>query len=1568
MAEISGGGMSFTSTMDNSQLDKAVEETLRRLQGLSEGAVAVGDAMDSSTAELVEQINIQKKVIQELETSYNDLNDKINSVEPGTAQDVLIEQANAVKAELDDERNGLADLTRQLSELQTANASASGSLETIRATLSKVGAACEVNENAIAKLKEEYDSVNIAMGKAFSSGNDSEYNALKQRAEAIKGEVAVRRSLLNELREQSNALEESAQKIEQNRQTVEANANAHVSLRQQIRALREEMAAAIAGGMDEQSEEYKKMANELGRLQDIQSDIQSQGSVLANDEAKFAGVLSGLNGLVGGFTAAQGAIALFAGENENLQKIMLKVQSLMSITMGLQQVSQTLNKDSAFMLVTLNSLKTWWNKLTGQSVVEETAETAATTANTAANTANAASNTAKANAARGATTATAANTAVTGANTVAAQTGAAANGFLAASFRAIGTAIKALPVFGMIVAGIASLVSIIKIFTDSEDDNTESVKKNKEAQKDLQEEMTATERVHAETIRQIAEERGKIQLLNDIVHDNTVAIGDRRKALSELKRIIPSYNALLDAEGKLTRDNTRAIDDYISALDRQAMAKAAQKELEALSTKEVQAKLKQMRAQRTMDDNQWGNDYVNPNDATNRNKGHENTAVRDATSVRGEAYQQQTAEAAKAKENYAQASKDMDAAKKDAQKIAQDKKDIMALIKSENLTTDVVTSATSGGSGGGKGGSTHGTTAVETDLQKLEKLLVKAKQGYQEYYKWLNSGDKIVREAAGQEFSGLLAQGSTYLEYLQRQRDQIMKIDAGKRTTEQTNALRKLNDEIAEETKQTVLESFNNELATQLGNAKSIIEMLNIIEEKRKELKNDGSELDNNKKDALDDAEEDVKGKQKERTSQLLEDYASYTAKRLKMEQEYIENVMLLQKELAKATTDQDRDNIKAALENLKVQYTKDSKSSGDEDYDNMLETFKSYEQKRADISAEYDEKRRIARLHGNEELVKQLNVAEAKAQLSNSFDELQASPEYITAFEDLKNVSKETLEALLARFEEVKESAAESLNPEDLREFTDTMTKMADEINQRNAFEALKNGYKELRQASMELKAAEKELDEIRANGGKGTASEAAAINKVNKAKDNYIKQNNKVRQSEKKVTSQVKELCDELSNVGKEIGGEAGDIISLIGDIGSFVMSTVDSFKTVTSATAQAMSTMEKASVILTVISAAFQLANKISSMFGDGGEAEYKRAEEVYKEYISVLDDVIDKQKELMESMSGENAKNSYKYALQLVQEASDAARELGKQYLNDGAGSGFWGIGSSASHGVDQRKNISGEGWEQLKKMYEEGILSLEQYNSVAKGRMTGLFDLTAEQLTYLKEHAPVFWANLSEETRTYLQQIIDCQTETEELQEKIKESLTGVDFSSVNDDFLDMLSDWDVSTKELASNMSEYIRKSLIRQMFLAQYKDQLKKWYDMWAKAIDPEGEGGSSITEKEQEALNTLRDSIINGATEAAKQINDQFENPNEDEDNETLSGSVKGVSEETASLVSGQMNAIRINQMEATEMLRQQLAMLSTIAINTGYNHHLAKLDRIVSLLESNFGDASLRSQGLY
>jgi hypothetical protein len=83
-------------------------------------------------------------------------------------------------------------------------------------------------------------------------------------------------------------------------------------------------------------------------------------------------------------------------------------------------------------------------------------------------------------------------------------------------------------------------------------------------------------------------------------------------------------------------------------------------------------------------------------------------------------------------------------------------------------------------------------------------------------------------------------------------------------------------------------------------------------------------------------------------------------------------------------------------------------------------------------------------------------------------------------------------------------------------------------------------------------------------------------------------------------------------------------------------------------------------------------------------------------------------------------------------------------------------------------------------------------------------------------------------------------------------------------------------------------------------------------------------------------------------------------------DKDDESLTGAVKGVSEETASLIGGQMNAIRLNQVETATILRQQLTVLNKIQQNTSYNIHLGKLTRILEILESNNGDTN-RANGI-
>lgn len=78
------------------------------------------------------------------------------------------------------------------------------------------------------------------------------------------------------------------------------------------------------------------------------------------------------------------------------------------------------------------------------------------------------------------------------------------------------------------------------------------------------------------------------------------------------------------------------------------------------------------------------------------------------------------------------------------------------------------------------------------------------------------------------------------------------------------------------------------------------------------------------------------------------------------------------------------------------------------------------------------------------------------------------------------------------------------------------------------------------------------------------------------------------------------------------------------------------------------------------------------------------------------------------------------------------------------------------------------------------------------------------------------------------------------------------------------------------------------------------------------------------------------------------------------------SLEGAIKGVSESTASLIAGQMNAIRINQGESISLVKQQLLHLSIIANNSQYLIYLMSIDARLSQLDSGsyrpFGIANI------
>lgn len=341
-------------------------------------------------------------------------------------------------------------------------------LSAVAAAFEEIDRVTDTNKAAIRELSSEYERLSAKKNVVAKTGTKEEYNAIKNETIAIRENINLRQKV----NEQAAILADDLLKVEQNLQKeVEATQKASdktQSLRTQIKALSMQMAEFIANGGDEKSAEYVKMTQELGRLMDIRGDIAKQGSVFANDEAQIAGVIKGVGGLTGAFTAAQGAMSLFVGENENLQKVMLKVQSLMSITMGLQQVQQALNKDSEFRLVTINGLKRWYNKVVAEGNTLQAVETAETIKNTAAkeiNTAaearNATAKQASSNGSKEVIAMQNLDTASKATNAAAASAGTVANFTLAGAFRAVGAAIRAIPVWGWIAAAIAAVVAVV---------------------------------------------------------------------------------------------------------------------------------------------------------------------------------------------------------------------------------------------------------------------------------------------------------------------------------------------------------------------------------------------------------------------------------------------------------------------------------------------------------------------------------------------------------------------------------------------------------------------------------------------------------------------------------------------------------------------------------------------------------------------------------------------------------------------------------------------------------------------------------------------------------------------------------------------------------------------------------------------------------------------------------------------------------------------------------------------------------------------------------------------------
>lgn len=117
--------------------------------------------------------------------------------------------------------------------------------------------------------------------------------------------------------------------------------------------------------------------------------------------------------------------------------------------------------------------------------------------------------------------------------------------------------------WGMVLGGITLVVGALLMFNKRTDAATIAQKKLNDIKK--------------EAVSRSAEELGKIQLLIAAAKDETLSLGKRQKAVTELNRIIPDYNAKLDQTSGKYRANKAALDAYLTSLVKKYEIEGAKK-------------------------------------------------------------------------------------------------------------------------------------------------------------------------------------------------------------------------------------------------------------------------------------------------------------------------------------------------------------------------------------------------------------------------------------------------------------------------------------------------------------------------------------------------------------------------------------------------------------------------------------------------------------------------------------------------------------------------------------------------------------------------------------------------------------------------------------------------------------------------------------------------------------------------------------------------------------------------------------------------------------------------------
>ncbi len=617
------------------------------------------------------------------------------------------------------------------------------------------------------------------------------------------------------------------------------------------------------------------------------------------------------------------------------------------------------------------------------------------------------------------------------------------------------------------------------------------------------------------------------------------------------------------------------------------------------------------------------------------------------------------------------------------------------------------------------------------------------------------------------------------------------------------------------------------------------------------------------------------------------------------------------------------------------------------------------YQQKRLAIMREYTLKSSKEGLNGNDKRMLARQRDEALSELD--FNELKNTINWDVIFGNLDKVTKKELQKVKRQIVSFRNSPEFKKNatPEQIQVIEEAIGKIDSEVIEKGGlFGNLTESIREYSEAVDELTAAQRDYDEAVRQYGADSAEAEAARKIRNKAEAGERNAGNNLEASKDKAVRNITAVADAMNTLGEadmslsSFGSAVGSLVDTLSASGSKIGGIIAAILAILEQIGQKGLEGFVGNILESVMHAAGGLWDSIGRLFGVKGlggifkGADYSGYNEMVDQYNrlnEIWDELIDKKKEYIETSYGTEAQKVGEEALALQQTAIDSYRILGRERLNSGASTG------SHSIGVRQRKWMSSEDWAAAGAALGEDFYRY----GIGEGRMTGLFDLSVEQLEKLKSEAPTFWAKLDDDVRNYLDKIIDGSEKLGDIQIQIKEQLTQISFDNVRDAFYDTLLDMESGAEDFSEDFSGYLQKAILKTSMSKVYDKRLQEWYDKFA---NYNKEGG--IDTGEYKDLQQEWNDIVKDALEERDSLKDIFGWTSSSSSSQSgRAGTVTSMTEETAGRLEGIGNAAldRIISIDnnLTRHLEGMATSLGKIAGNSEYLRHLETINENIAEL---------------